>query len=63
MEAFKGVGKKISRGERPTEKTRPKNSTINFLYTLAIPCMKIQGGTPPAPPAADAQVIAAFAMS
>jgi len=42
--AFKGVGRKISRGEGKTEKTSPKNSTIKPPSTLSVSCMKIQGG-------------------
>jgi len=40
-------------GEGATEK-RPKNSTIKPLSTLSAPCMKIQGGHSPLPPAANA---------
>jgi len=51
---YKGVGRKFSR-EGPTEK-RPKiskkgqNSTFKTLFTIFIPCMKIQGGHTPPPP-------------
>jgi len=54
---YKGVGKKFPgegsnqgrlaekfpRGEGPTEKARPKNSTMKLLSTLSVPCIKIQG--------------------
>jgi len=45
----KGVGRKISRGRGPTQKTRPKNSTIKPPSALSVSCMKIQGATAPRP--------------
>jgi len=39
------------------KKIRPKNSTIEPLYTLSVPCLKIQGGGAGAKaPSADAHV-------
>jgi len=39
----------LFRGGRGARIKRPKNSTIKPLFTVFVPCMKIQGG--PCPPA------------
>jgi len=43
-----GNGKKTEKLQK-----RPKNSTINPLSTISVPCMKIQAGHVPLPPAAN----------
>jgi len=45
------------RGQRkkdPQVEKTPKNSTFKPLYTILVPCMKIQGDHGHLPPAADA---------
>jgi len=43
--------------DRKIAKKRPKNSIFKPLSTIFVPCVKIQGGTAPLPPAADAHAI------